>query len=448
MTAASSHSATGSGTVTPARNAASRIAILLRPVPAHRHAATARRCAAPARARRRAGRRGRSTSSAQFSWIAPPPSRASRSTATAPAPVAAASQPASGPAGILRSRPSRRSPRPSLEQAARHHHPVHLRGAVDQPRLARVAVHPLQGRVLASSPSPPAAGSRCRPPGAARRRPGSWPSRPAPAPGRPVELDTPRASSAAGRSRSAARPRRAAPARSPCPPERWPKARRSRTWGRAISSARRAMPSQRMQWVSRAMPRRVCVTRMPRPSPSSTFSTGISSPSNSSSQWPPCSSGPMIGMRRTMRQPGWSLVEQHRGEAAPRIVGGARQEDEVGCALGAGDEPFVAVHDVAVALRAPRACASSRRGRSRSPAPARSSRSPSGRCRRRSAAASAPSGLGVPSCSSTSMLPSSGAAQLQATGPEARAAELLVDHGHADRRQAQAAPRQRQLRAP
>ena len=39
----------------------------------------------------------------------------------------------------------------------------------------------------------------------------------------------------------------------------------------------------------------------------STFSAGTSSPSNSSSQWPPCSSGPMIGMRRTMRQPGWSL---------------------------------------------------------------------------------------------------------------------------------------------
>src|SRR6516164_3345620 len=48
------------------------------------------------------------------------------------------------------------------------------------------------------------------------------------------------------------------------------------------------------------------VTFNPSPTPSSTFSSSISRPSNSSSQWPPCSSGPMIGMRRATRQPGWS----------------------------------------------------------------------------------------------------------------------------------------------
>ena len=196
------------------------------------------------------------------------------------------------------------------------------------------------------------------------------------------------------------------------------------------------------------MPRRIWVTFMPSPSPSSTFSTGTSSPSNSSSQCPPCSSGPMIGMRRRMRQPGWSAMEQHGGEAAPRVVGGARQEDEVGRTLGPGDEPFAAAHDVAVAPALGPGAASCRRGRSPSPGPARSSRSRSGPGRRRSAAASAPSAPRVPTFSSTSMLPSSGAAQLQATGPEARAAQLLVDHRHADRPQALAAARPRHLRAP
>ena len=56
---------------------------------------------------------------------------------------------------------------------------------------------------------------------------------------------------------------------------------------------------------------------------------GELSPSNASSQWPPCSSGPMIGMRRTMRQPGWFAIEQERRQAAARIVGRARDQDEV-----------------------------------------------------------------------------------------------------------------------
>ena len=62
-----------------------------------------------------------------------------------------------------------------------------------------------------------------------------------------------------------------------------------------------------MQWVSRAGPSRICVSFNPPPSFMRTFSAGISSPSKASSQWPPCSSGPMIPMRRRIRQPGWSL---------------------------------------------------------------------------------------------------------------------------------------------
>ena len=80
-----------------------------------------------------------------------------------------------------------------------------------------------------------------------------------------------------------------------------------------------------MQWVSRAGPRRIWMSFRPSPSLIRTFSAGISRPSNSSSQWPPCSSGPMIGMRRRIRQPGWSLwnrkaVSPLRGSSEVRAI--------------------------------------------------------------------------------------------------------------------------------
>src|SRR5215472_17250900 len=81
---------------------------------------------------------------------------------------------------------------------------------------------------------------------------------------------------------------------------------KARTEAFALSIERLASPSQRIQCVSRAGPSLICVTRNPSPTFISTFSSGTSRPSNTSSQWPPCSSGPMIGMRRRMRQPGWS----------------------------------------------------------------------------------------------------------------------------------------------
>src|SRR5437588_630019 len=78
-----------------------------------------------------------------------------------------------------------------------------------------------------------------------------------------------------------------------------------------------------MQWVSRAGPSLIWVSRKPSPTAISTFSSGISSLSKTSSQCPPCSSGPMIGMRRTMRQPidvaviGSRAVETDRAEDRP-----------------------------------------------------------------------------------------------------------------------------------
>ena len=95
-----------------------------------------------------------------------------------------------------------------------------------------------------------------------------------------------------------------------------------------------------MQWVSRAGPSRVWATRRPSPIHSSTLSSSTSSPVNSSSQCPPCSSGPMIPIRRTMRQPGWSRWNRNAVRPAPRIVRGARDQDEMRGAVRAGDEPF------------------------------------------------------------------------------------------------------------
>ena len=89
-----------------------------------------------------------------------------------------------------------------------------------------------------------------------------------------------------------------------------------------------------------------------RPRCISTFSAGISRPSNSSSQWPPCSSGPMIGMRRRISPAGLVPVEQEGGQALARVVGGPRHQDEMRGLLGAGDVPFAAGDHVGVAAAA------------------------------------------------------------------------------------------------
>ena len=120
-----------------------------------------------------------------------------------------------------------------------------------------------------------------------------------------------------------------------------------------------------------------------------------------------------------MRQPGWSRSNRN----AVRPLRGSSQVFAIRmkcCAASrAGDEPLAAVHDPAVAAALGASCASST-GRSRRPGAARSSRTRSAPCRRRSARASAPSAPGVPTFSSTIMLPSSGAAELKHDRPEDR----------------------------
>ena len=106
-----------------------------------------------------------------------------------------------------------------------------------------------------------------------------------------------------------------------------------------------------MQWVSRAGPSLICVILRPSPTPESTFSSPTSSPSNSSSQWPPCSSGPMIANAPHDAPARLIAVIEKRGEAAARIVRGARDDDEMRRFGGAGDEPFAAAdHPFAVFL--------------------------------------------------------------------------------------------------
>ena len=67
---------------------------------------------------------------------------------------------------------------------------------------------------------------------------------------------------------------------------RLPKA--TRDWSRlAIASiASSATPIVRMQWWMRPGPRRPCAISNPRPSPSSTFSTGTRTSSSTTSPWP------------------------------------------------------------------------------------------------------------------------------------------------------------------
>src|SRR5476651_2147452 len=128
-----------------------------------------------------------------------------------------------------------------------------------------------------------------------------------------------------------------------------PKASRFSTYSCAISMQRLAKPSQRMQCVNRAGPSRICVTRKPSPTLSRIFSSGISSPSYSISQWPPCS-WPHDRDAAQDAPAGLVLVIEERGQAAARLVRGARHQDEMRGAFGAGDEPFVAGDDIAVAL--------------------------------------------------------------------------------------------------
>ena len=108
-----------------------------------------------------------------------------------------------------------------------------------------------------------------------------------------------------------------------------------------------------MQWVRRAGPSRIWVSFSPSPTSISRLRSGMRRPSNRSSQCPPCSSGPMIGMRRRMRQPGSSRWNRKAERPLRVVVRCARDQDEMRRLVRAGDEPFMAVDHPVVAV-APR----------------------------------------------------------------------------------------------
>ena len=114
---------------------------------------------------------------------------------------------------------------------------------------------------------------------------------------------------------------------------------------------------------------------------------------------------------------GLVLVEEKRCEPAPLVVRGARDEDEVRGAVGAGDEPFAAGDDVFVALL----LGLVRIMEGSEPPPGRRLGHREGRAHFAlddRLAAICPSAPCVPTRRSRFMLPSSGAMQLMASGPK------------------------------
>src|SRR5262245_9082899 len=89
-----------------------------------------------------------STSIAQFSWMAPPPSRFRTATVALLAPAALAMNAAT--ACDCAARLTRSAPLPEvaavIHEVLRQQHLVHFRRAIDQFRLRGVAVHPFQER--------------------------------------------------------------------------------------------------------------------------------------------------------------------------------------------------------------------------------------------------------------------------------------------------------------
>ena len=125
----------------------------------------------------------------------------------------------------------------------------------------------------------------------------------------------------------------------------------------------------------------------------------------------------MIGMRRTMRQPGWSRVEQEGGEARAR---GSSEVRAIRMKCGAVAAPVMNHLRPCTTQRSPRFSARVRIIDGSEPQPGcgsvmtndeRTAPSTIG-CSQRAFCAS------VPTLSSTIMLPSSGAAQLKVAGPK------------------------------
>ena len=178
----------------------------------------------------------------------------------------------------------------------------------------------------------------------------------------------------------------------------------------------RSRPSHRMQWVSRAGPSRICVTLSPSPTAISTFSSATSRPVKTSSQCPPCSSGPMIGMRRTISQPGWS--RSNRNALSPRR--GSSEVRAIRMKCWAAPAPVMNHLRPSITQRPSRRSALVRIMPGSEPPPGAGSVMAN-------AERTLPSTIGVshrsrcaslPTAASSIMLPSSGAAALKTTGPK------------------------------
>ena len=172
-----------------------------------------------------------------------------------------------------------------------------------------------------------------------------------------------------------------------------------------------------MQWVRRAVPRRIWVALRPSPISISTSSPATSRPSNSSSQWPPCSSGPMMGTVLRIRHPGWSAWK--RNAERPRRVSSDVRAMTMKC--------FASPAPVMNHLRPEITHFPPRRSARVCIAPAGSDPAPGAGSVMTNEERTSPSMMGwsqrsfwysVPTRFSRIMLPSSGAWQLKVTGPK------------------------------
>ena len=104
-----------------------------------------------------------------------------------------------------------------------------------------------------------------------------------------------------------------------------------------------------MQWVSRAGPRRICVSRKPSPSSSSRCSSGNFEPVEFEFAHPAMLFRPHDPDAPHDAPARIVLVIEKGGKTAARIIGCARHENEMARHRGARDEPFSSVDDIFVA---------------------------------------------------------------------------------------------------
>ena len=150
----------------------------------------------------------------------------------------------------------------------------------------------------------------------------------------------------------------------------------------------------------------------------------------------------MIGMRRTISQPGWSRWKRKAvsAGASARVRVGARDQDEVRRLAGAGDEPLAAGDAPAVALRARRWCGSSPGSE---PPPGAGSVIAKARAHRPSTIGCSQRVLLLRRCRAGEQdhVAVVGRRAVEGDRAEDRAVRLLVDHRPGDDRQAHAAAR-------